>query len=146
MNDLEEKLKSFLSSPDSMEKVLNIMKSMSGSEPDNTEQEFEPVSGEDINSEPLQPVSALAESKPGKDPSGLFNAFDSFDPKTISMAMQIMNEYNCKNDRRIHLLNALRPYFKTGEQGHIEKAVQIIKLAKVAKKALHNFSGGDTNV
>ena len=146
MNDLEEKLKSFLSSPDSMEKILNIMKNMSGNEAENTEQGFERVSGEASGSEPVQEVSAIAESPPGKNPSGMQNAFDSFDPKTVSMAMQIMNEYSCKNDRRIHLLNALRPYLKTEEQSHIEKAVQIIKLAKVAKKALHNFSGGDINV
>ncbi|NLG53451.1 MAG: hypothetical protein GX541_05685 [Clostridiales bacterium] len=143
MNDIEDKIKNFLSSPESMEKVMSFMKNMSES----GSGDAEPVLSESpkTDEEPAGAFPVVAE-RPEAEAANMFGGFDGLDPKTVSMAVQMMREYNCKNDRRILLLNALRPYLKNEDHSHIEKAMQIIKLAKVAKKALRNFSGGDMNV
>ena len=124
MEDLEAKIKSLLSSPEGMDQLLSVAKAIAGG--GNSEAEGENSTVERGNSGPS---------------TGL--PLDGIDPKLISIAMQLMSEYTGSTDRRIGLLHALRPYLKNDEQGRIDKAIQIVKLSKVAKTAFNSFTEGE---
>lgn len=137
MAELEEKLKSLLESPDGMNQILKTAQTLfgAGSQSQSSEGESEGEREEVTSS--LVPANGDAEEG---------NLLDSIDPKVITTAMQIMNEYRRSDDRRIQLLHALRSYFKDEDQIHITKAIQIVKLSKVAKQAFRNLREEDSFV
>ena len=137
MAELEEKLKSLLESPDGMNQILKTAQTLfgAGSQAQSSEGESEGEREEVTSS--LVPANGDAEE---------VNLLDSIDPKVVTTAMQIMNEYRRSDDRRIQLLHALRSYFKDEDQIHITKAIQIVKLSKVAKQAFRNLREEDSFV
>ena len=78
---------------------------------------------------------------PDSAPSGvdLSSALGSLDPRLISLAMRLAEEYNSNNDDRDALLNALRPFVKPERYGKLDKAIQISKLTRVIRVALDSF-------
>lgn len=110
-----------LKSPESMEQIMKLARSLSGSSdeqksgPGNTHQNPEP-----------------AEFGGGIDPRlmGLFGA--------------ALKEYGSPSDKAT-LITALKPYLKSDRRDKIDKALQIAKLAKVAKTVIPEF-GGTKNV
>lgn len=121
MSDLESKIQNILSSPDGMEQVLEMAKSLG-------------LSG---NSE----SNANGDSFPQL--SGLF---DGLNPEQLGMVMSFIDDYRDESDRRFHMLHALREYVKPEDVLHLEKAKQIVKLTKVAKHALHSIRGREQDV
>ncbi|MBQ8004409.1 MAG: hypothetical protein IJ299_04885, partial [Oscillospiraceae bacterium] len=78
---------------------------------------------------------------PGADMPGL-------DPAMLSKIMELIGNYSAEDDRRIRLLGAIRPYLKDEDSFHIDRAIHIVKLSRVAKGVLAEFikSGGNRRV
>ncbi|MEG2377181.1 MAG: hypothetical protein RSC43_02365 [Clostridia bacterium] len=95
MDNLEEKVKSLLDSPDGMAQILSVARSLTDS-PDTAQ--------------------ASDAEKPASD------------------------------DKRLVLLNALRPFLKSEDAVHVDKAIQIMRLSKVAKNIFFTKPGGDAHV
>ncbi len=133
MSDLEEKIKNLLDSPEGISQIINTAQNLFG----NAEQTpaVDPTIEE--REEKSLEVSAIKDDD---------NLLEQLDPKVISTAMQIMGEYRKTDDRRIQLLHALRSYFKEDDQIHITKAIQIVKLSKVAKRAFRSIREEDSFV
>lgn len=129
MAELEEKLKSLLDSPESMSKIMQAAQSLMGEAPPS----------EDASSQSQKEVLPAVEEEPQ-------DLLEKLDPHVVTTAMQIMNEYRKTDDRRIQLLQAMRSYFRNEDQLHISKAIQIVKLSKVAKQAFKSFREEDSFV
>lgn len=123
MSDFEDKLNSILSSPDDMEKIVNLARSLSVS------------SGAD-NSPAEQDTSSETAMSPLGD----------IDPNMLKMIGRLMREYNSSGSDKQQLVNALKPYLKEDRRQKIDRALQIAKLAHIAKTAFSEFSGGDKNL
>lgn len=123
MAELENIIESVMSSPESMGKIMDIVKMFGGGEESEPEKKPSPL-----------PV-------PGGDLLGL-------DPAMLSKIMELIGSYSAEDDRRIRLLGAIRPYLKDEDSFHIDRAIHIVKLSRVAKGVLAEFikTGGKRNV
>ena len=123
MSEFEDKLNSILSSPDQMQKIMDMAKQLSSSAP---------------HGETKTPSPA-----PNADGAG-FPA--GLDPKMLKLFTKVMQEYGASGDEKAELVHALRPYLRAERQQAMDRAVELTKLAKLARLALHEFSGGDGHV
>ncbi len=123
MAELENIIESVMSSPESMGKIMDIVKMFGGGEESAPEKKETPV------------------ALPGGDIPG-------FDPAMLSKIMELIGSYSAEDDRRIRLLGAIRPYLKDEDSYHIDRAIHIVKLSRVAKGVLSEFikSGGNGRV
>jgi len=112
--ELESILGSIMSSPESLGRIMDVVKMFGGTE-ENTEKE--------------PPSLAIGDVAGGVDPA------------LLTKAIGLLNDYNAVDDRRIKLLGAIRPYIKDSDGFHIDRAIRIVKLAHVAKSALESFLG-----
>lgn len=128
MGELEDKLNSILSSPEEMEKIMGLARSLSSS----------------MGS---QAGSDTAEPKKAPDFSEAASALGDIDPKMFQMMSRLLGEYGAaeKSDKAA-ILNTLKPYLKEERRSKIDEAVKIAKMAKLAKIAFSEFSGGDSNL
>lgn len=115
MAELENIINSVMSSPESMEKIMDIVKMFGGG--DEHKEETPPPPS------PVQNISGAG----------------GMDPALISKIMELVGSYSDDGDKRIKLLSAIRPYLKAEDGFHIDRAIQIVKLSRVAKSALHDF-------
>ena len=129
MDGLEAKLNRILSDPEALGSVLEMAKSIAGS--DKSEKNESQDSPESHESAPFAGLGAIGD---------LFGGLDS---DTLGMVMGLVGEYTRNDDRRTGLLNALKPYVSPERQHKMERAALIVKLARTARKALGNFGGGD---
>lgn len=113
MPELEDIIGSVMSSPESMEKIMDIVR-IFGAE----------------NEEEKKEKSSLSISDMG---------LAGIDPAMISKIMELLSEYNADGDRRINLLSAIRPFLRQEDGFHIERAIRIVKLSHVAKSLFENF-------
>lgn len=132
MDGLEAKLNRILSDPEALGSVLEMAKSLTGS--GKQEERAEPEGGRE---EP-------GEGGPGA-LGGLGDLLGGMDPEMIGKLMGLVGEYSREDDRRTNLLSALKPYVRPERQSKMDRAAQIVKLARTARKALGSF-GGDTDV
>ncbi len=117
MAELENIIESVMSSPESMSKIMDVVKMFgTGSEKEETPRESSPISL------PIPEQSA-----------------GGFDPAMISKIMELLGNYNADGDRRIRLLGAIRPYLKDEDSFHIDRAIHIVKLSHVAKSLFRDF-------
>lgn len=80
-------------------------------------------------------MGGSGESSPAPD------VLKGIDPKMIQVFGNLMQEFNNTDDRRFKFLNALRPYMGEGNDAHIDKAVQIMRLSRVISHLFKNFGG-----
>ncbi len=120
MAGLEDVLGSILSSPEGVGKMMDVMKLLGG---DATKPQEE------------------AEKKESEEtlPTAFMGGMDGLDPNMMLKIADVIKEYNSDADRRIRLLDSLRPFLKDEDSYHIDRAVRIIKLSHVAKSAFKNF-------
>lgn len=123
MSEFEDKLNSILSSPEQMQKIMDMAKQLSSSQSHS-------------NAEP-EP-----ETQKDDAPGGA----GALDPKLLSMVTKFMSAYSSASDEKADVLRALRPYLRTERQEAIDRAVELARLAKIARLALSEFSGGDGHV
>ena len=135
MSELEDKIKTLLDSPEEISKIVSTAQNLFGGKQSRETDDVGEERVEEIHNVPALSVNDEEE-----------NLLEKLDPKVISTAMQIMGEYRKTDDRRIQLLHALRSYFKDEDQVHITKAIQIVKLSKVAKQAFRSMREEDSFV
>lgn len=126
MDDFEEKLNAVLSSPETMDKVMNMARSIGGqseSAPQSDER-----AGDSDASASAPDMSALL--------GGLLGGDSSIDPKLISTAMRFLGAYNNNDPQKAALMQAVKPYLRPERRERVDQAMQTLKLANVAKEAL----------
>lgn len=126
MGELEDKLNSILSSPAEMEKIMGIARSLSQSSFDESKQRKETTSKSEQT-----------------DSSDLFG---SLDPKMLTMMTRLMTSMNNNSNDKTAVLNTIKPYLKKERQKKLDEAANLARMAKLARLAFSEFSGGEQDV
>lgn len=122
MGEFEDKINGILSSPEDMGKIMNLARSIGGSG------DAEP----NENSPP--------DDHKGSDLSGLLGDLDPSLIKTLGSVMGGMSEGGNKSA----MLGTITPYLKDERKEQLKRAMNLAKLARVAKLALsEDLLGGD---
>lgn len=129
MGELEDKISALLSSPEGLQQVMSAVRAISGGgDSPRPEKKEAPVS--DSADDPLSALSGLS----------------NLDPNILSGVMNLLNEYSSQDDRKTALLSSLKPYLRQDRRNKIDKAVQIARLAHIAKALLSGALGGEKDV
>jgi len=119
LDNFEEKLNAVLSSPDAMDKVMSVARSLGNSGDNTALPPAEPAAGADTQTPDL---SAL---------------LGGIDPKLMTNAMRLLGAYNKGGDpQKAALMQAVKPYLRPARRDRVDKAIQTLKFASVAKEAL----------
>lgn len=124
MSELEDKLNSILSSPEEMEKLLGVARSLSGS-----------LGASKAASDEVQPGM--------QDFASAASALGDMDPKMFKMMTHLLSEYSSHKSDKTPLLQAMKPYLKEERYSTIDRAAEIAKLAHIAKIAFGEFGLGE---
>lgn len=125
MSEFEDKLNKILSSPDELEKIMGMAKSLSSS----------------------MDSGGKDEAAGAPDLSSLGSLLGNIDPKTIGVITRLFGEYSSKgNSDKAALLSAIKPYLKDDRREKIDKAAEMARLAQLARIAFSEFSDGDGDV
>ena len=116
MAELENIIESVMSSPESMDRIMDVIGLLGG--------------GGDKKPAEEEKSKALTEN---------INLDGNFDPALLGKVMSLVSGFNDESDRRIRLLSAMRPYLKSEDAYHIDRAIQIVKLSRVAKSVFGDF-------
>jgi len=132
MSDFESKLSEVLSSPEALEQILGMAKTLM------TERDSGTASPETADFAPpssgiASVLSMLGDTQQGGDSAHL-------DPKLISTALNLFSEYSADDDK-IKLLRALKPHLKNDRAGKIDRAVQIMRISKSVRSAMNGLNG-----
>lgn len=121
MDDIENKISDILSDPDSMKKLMSIAQALSSSSPQ--------AGGE--------------EDPPSHDPPPESPDL-GFDPAMIGKLASIMQGAAPRSDdKKSALLGALKPYLSDERQKKVDRAMNMMRMTKLAKTAFSEFSGGE---
>ena len=121
MSDFQEKLNQILSSPEELEKIMGMARSLSGS-----------------------PGQEPEHSSP--DLPGLASMLGNMDPKIIGLVSRAIGEYGANRDDKAALVSAIKPYLKPDRREKLDQAADIARLVKIARLVLSELPGGDGNV
>lgn len=125
MGELEDKLNSILSSPAEMEKILGLAKELSGSLGGGEEKKAPPP--------------------PQKESFDLLGGLGDMDPRFFKVLGRIMGESAGEHDKSA-LISAMKPYVRAERRETLDRALKIAKLARIARVALAEFGGGDSDL
>lgn len=120
MDNFDEKLNAVLSSPEAMDKIMGMARSMGGG-----------GGGEDAAPKPSGEPAA-----PAADLLGSLFGDNGFDPKLMGKALQLFNAYSRNDPQKAALMQAVKPYLRPARRERVDQAMQTLKLANVAKEAL----------
>ena len=126
----EEKLNSILNDRQAMGQIMALAQSLSGSE-DSGRADRGP-DGDDGYVPVDQPC-------PEQETQGL--SLEGIDPALLSLGMNLLAEYNRKDERAEALLRALRPYLRPERWQRVDRAVSVARLSRVATALLRSFGG-----
>ena len=118
MAEFEEKLNAILSDPQAMGQIASLAQALTGEH-----------TGE---SAPLGMLGGGGDSNP-------LSALSELDPQLLQAGLRLFSEYSATDDRKVALLNALKPFVKPERYAKVDKAVQIAKLARVIRVAFQLF-------
>jgi len=124
MSEFEDKINKILSSPEDMEKIMGMVKSLSGS----------------------LPAAGGASDGGAPDLSSLGSVLGGLDPKVIGVVSRLLGEYSSRDNDKTALLSAVKPYLKEDRREKIDKAAEMARLAKIARIAFAEFKGGGDDV
>jgi hypothetical protein len=130
MSEFEDKLNKILSSPEDLEKIAGLARTLSSG-------------GAAADGAPGGGDSEAAPSGGAAELGGLAGALSGLDPKMLGLVGRLMREYSSGGNDKSELIHALRPYLREDRREKIDKAAEIAKLARLAKVAFGEFSGGD---
>lgn len=103
MDDLSGKISSFLDDPNNVETIKSITGLLGGS------------------------MGAGSDAEASKHDAGL-----GLDPEMMVKLKRIVEKTSTKNDSRVNLLLALRPYLNDKRKSSMESALKMMRLAKLA--------------
>ena len=115
MADINEKLNTLLSDPDSMARIMQLAQQLSG--------------GQQTAAPP--PPAAPAPPAP----------MSSIDPQLIAKFLPLIQEFSRDNSQTTQLLYALRPFLKDGKQEKVERAAKLARLICIGKRFLTEGGG-----
>lgn len=122
MGEFEDNLNRILSSPEDMEKLMGMAKSLSS----------QMGGGFDGENGAFQ-----------KDGGGKTEPSDCVDPKLLAAITRLMGELNSQGSGKGALIDAIKPYLTESRRERIERASKTARLFKAAKTVFSDFSGGD---
>lgn len=132
----ENAISSLLSSPEGVNKIMSVIRMLSGSD-----------------KEPDAPAPAEHEASPPPSPSGLSSLLSGeggMDPRMMSVLTSLMSGFGDQsNNDRIRLLTALKPFLNGKRKLQVDNAIQAVRIARAAVAALNGWSapsGGDNHV
>ena len=142
MSELEEKLEGILGNPQAMAQIMSLAQSLnlggSGTSSEGDGQTAAPSPEQEAVSPAPPPEPPPASS--GNSLSGLMSGLSSLDPKMLSAAASLMGQFNSGNDdKRVALLNALRPFVREERYAKLDQAIQIAKLSRLIRSGLDLF-------
>jgi len=120
MVDFESALNDILSSPEQMERIMGLARSLSGGETATP------------NGENAQKPSASA--FPFQDPGGI-------DPKMLGILTKIMGEVSSQGGEKAALIAAMKPFLRQDRYESLNKALTITKIARAARTAMTEMGG-----
>lgn len=126
MGEFEDKLNKILSSPEDMEKIMGLAKTLSVSSVEDKEQQ--------------------APGGREHDTGSSASPFGDIDPRMFKVMTKLMGEYSSRKNDKSELIRALKPYLREDRREQMDNAVKMAKLARIAKSAFSEFSGGDKNI
>lgn len=127
-----EKLNAILADPNAMGKILSLAQSL----------ESEPApAAQDTAMEPAPPSPPEDSQGAPSDLSGLLSTLtggtgEGLDPRLLTLAGQLLSEWNRPDDHKTALLAALRPYVKPERYAKVDRAIQIAKFSRLIRVAL----------
>lgn len=119
MEDLENKINSLLSSPESMERIMQLARAFSG------------------NDNSGSPASSQADAT---DSGGNSDTLAGLDPRIMQMLTGAIKEFSTPSDTE-RIISAIKPYLSSGRIEKVDKALSICRLAKIARKVFPEFGG-----
>jgi len=137
--EFDEKLNSLLSNPDSMAQIMKLAQSLSGGEAAQTA-----AAAASAAAVPPPPPSSPSPAGGGGSPVSdiLSSLTGGIDPKLLTRLIPLVQEYSSgSNDNARQLLYALRPYLKPERQDKVERALQLARLAHIARKFFAGWEG-----
>jgi len=146
MSGIEETLGNILSSPEEMERITSMAKSImeSGSLGDMFSQS-DPQDGADIGDNGADIRNDRADIRnDGAKENPLGELLGSIDPAMLASAGKVISSMNGKSEKYA-MLNAMAPFLGEKRRLKMEKAIQIAKMASMAKAAF-SIKGGDGDV
>lgn len=150
MGELEEKLNSILGDPQAMSQIMALASSLGGGGASAPPPSGEQQPSTSTPSTPTPPTPSPAASAGGGAPdlsalAGLLTGGEGggVDPRLLTLASRVMQEYRRDDDGKAALLLALRPYVQEKRYAKLDKAVQIAKLSRLIRVALDVFKGGE---
>ena len=130
MDNFDEKLNKLLQNPEALAQVAQLARGMgvgAQADGDNPQRTASAPDGGEGQRQTLDP--------------SLLGALSSLDPKMLGNIAGLLGDLTAKDDRRAQLLAALRPYVRKGRQEKMDRAVQLLQLSKVARRAFGLFGG-----
>ena len=114
MDDLQSKISAIFSSPESMEQIRSLAQSLAGNS--------------DITRSQIPAVEHHEDALP------------LIDPRIMQLMTRAMGEFS-KPSEASALLGALRPYLSPERMSKVDNAINIAKIAKIAKTIIPEFGG-----
>ena len=120
MDDINEKLNTLLSDPDSMARIMQLAQQLSGGS--GGQQTAAPSPPPPAAPAPPAPMSSIA-------------------PQLIAKVLPLIQEFSRDNSQTTQLLYALRPFLKDGKQEKVERAAKLARLICIGKRFLTEGGG-----
>ena len=133
MAEFEEKLNAILSDPQAMGQIASLAQALTG---EHTGESAPPPAAEPAEAGPAGEAAGQAGAT---DWSALLGMLSELDPQLLQAGLRLFSEYSATDDRKVALLNALKPFVKPERYAKVDKAVQIAKLARVIRVAFQLF-------
>lgn len=127
MGELEEKLNSILSSPQEMEKIMGLARSLSGE-----------LGGEAPEQSPQQHNNTT-------NPADMSTLLGGIDPKMLGTISKLMGEYSRPDYGKAAILNSIKPLLKKERQEKLERGLELARMSKLTRLAMSEL-GGDKDV
>ncbi|MCL2082331.1 MAG: hypothetical protein FWH04_03720 [Oscillospiraceae bacterium] len=132
MDGFDEKIQKILNDPGALASIAQFAKGLNLNQNDTTaspEAHAEKKSAQEANSAP----GGLG---------GITEILGDIDPKMLRGLGEIMGELQGKDDRRIALLSALKPYVRAERRSKMDRAAQIVTIAKAMRRGWGILGGG----
>ena len=126
MAELDEKLNTLLSDPNSMAQVMQMAQQLSVT-----------MGGGTDNAPPAQQPPP-----PPAAPPAALPPLGGLDPQVLARFLPLLQEYSRSNSQTMQLLYALRPFLKESKQDKVERAARLARLIHLGKKFLTDWGDG----
>mgnify|MGYP004686546657 FL=1 len=126
MAELDEKLNTLLSDPNSMAQIMQMAQQLSVT-----------MGGGTDNAPPAQQPPP-----PPAAPPAALPPLGGLDPQVLARFLPLLQEYSRSNSQTMQLLYSLRPFLKESKQDKVERAARLARLIHLGKKFLTDWGDG----